>query len=90
MLASIKGVFDCIGAYSETDFTEDLKKFDVPTSVMNGDDVQIVPIADSALLSAKVVKSGALKVYQGASHGLCTPLRDQVNEDLFAFCKASI
>ena len=90
MLARIKGVFDCIGAYSETDFTEDLKKFDVPTLVMNGDDVQIVPIADSALLSAKIVKGGSLKVYKGASHGLCTPLRDQVNEDLFAFCKASI
>jgi non-heme chloroperoxidase len=88
MLASIKGVFDCIKAFSETDFTEDLKKFDVPTLVMHGDDDQIVPIADSALLSAKIVKGAALKVYKGAAHGLCTTLKDQVNEDLFAFCKA--
>jgi non-heme chloroperoxidase len=88
MLASIQGVFDCIKAFSETDFTEDLKKFDVPTLVMHGDDDQIVPIADSALLSAKIVKGAALKVYKGAAHGLCTTLKDQVNEDLFAFCKA--
>jgi non-heme chloroperoxidase len=88
MLASIKGVFDCIKAFSETDFTEDLKKFDVPTLVMHGDDDQIVPIADSALLSAKIVKGAALKVYKGAAHGLCTTLKDHVNEDLFAFCKA--
>ena len=88
MLASIKGVFDCIKAFSETDFTEDLKKFDVPTLVMHGDDDQIVPIADSALLSAKIVKGAVLKVYKGASHGLCTTLKDQVNEDLLAFCKA--
>jgi non-heme chloroperoxidase len=88
MLASIKGVFDCIKAFSETDFTEDLKKFDVPTLVMHGDDDQIVPIADSALLSAKIVKGAALKIYKGASHGLCTTLKDQVNEDLLAFCKA--
>jgi non-heme chloroperoxidase len=88
MLASIKAVFDCIKAFSETDFTEDLRKFDVPTLVMHGDDDQIVPIADSALLSAKIVKGAALKVYKGASHGLCTTLKDQVNADLFSFCKA--
>jgi len=85
MLASIKGVFDCIKAFSETDFTEDLKKFDVPTLVMHGDDDQIVPIADSALLSAKIVKGAALKVYKCAAHGLCTTLKDQVNADLLAF-----
>jgi non-heme chloroperoxidase len=88
MLASIKGVFDCIKVFSETDFTEDLKKFDVPTLVMHGDDDQIVPIAGSALLTAKIVKGAALKVYKGASHGLCTTHKDQVNADLLAFFKA--
>jgi non-heme chloroperoxidase len=87
MLASLKGTFDCIKAFSETDFTEDLKKFDVPTFVLHGDDDQIVPIADSALLSAKLVKNATLKVYKGAPHGLCTTLKQQVNEDLLAFIK---
>jgi non-heme chloroperoxidase len=85
--ASLKGTFDCIKAFSETDFTEDLKKFDVPTLVMHGDDDQIVPIADSALLSVKLVKGATLKIYPGASHGLCTTHKDQVNEDLLAFIK---
>jgi non-heme chloroperoxidase len=88
MLASLKGTYDCIKAFSETDFTEDLKKFDVPTLILHGDDDQIVPIADSALLSAKLVKNATLKVYPGAPHGLCTTLKQQVNEDLLAFIKA--
>jgi non-heme chloroperoxidase len=88
MLASLKGTYDCIKAFSETDFTEDLKKFDVPTLILHGDDDQIVPIADSALLSAKLVKNATLKVYKGAPHGLCTTLKQQVNEDLLAFIKA--
>jgi non-heme chloroperoxidase len=72
-------------AFSETDFTEDLKKIDVPTLVMHGDDDQIVPIADSALLSSKLIKNAKLKIYKGAPHGLCTTLKDQVNEDLLTF-----
>ena len=72
-------------AFSETDLTEDLKKFDVPTLILHGDDDQIVPIADSALLSAKIIKNATLKVYRGASHGMCTTLKDQVNADLLAF-----
>jgi non-heme chloroperoxidase len=87
MLASLKGTFDCIKAFSETDFTEDLKKFDVPTLILHGDDDQIVPIANSALLSAKLVKNATLKVYKGAPHGLCMTLKQQVNEDLLAFIK---
>jgi non-heme chloroperoxidase len=87
MLASLKGTYDCIKAFSETDFTEDLKKFDVPTLILHGDDDQIVPIADSALISAKLVKNATLKVYPGAPHGLCTTLKQQVNEDLLAFIK---
>jgi non-heme chloroperoxidase len=88
MLASIKGVHDCIKAFSETDFSADLKRFNVPTLVMHGDDDQIVPIADSALLSAKIIKGAVLKVYKGASHGLCTTHKSQVNEDLLAFISA--
>jgi non-heme chloroperoxidase len=87
MLASLKGTYDCIKAFSETDFSEDLKKFDVPTLILHGDDDQIVPIADSALLSAKLVKNATLKVYKGAPHGLCTTLKQQVNDDLLAFIK---
>ena len=88
MHASIKGVYDCIKAFSETDFTADLKRFDVPTLVIHGDDDQIVPIADSALLSAKIINGAMLKVYKGASQGLCTTLKCQVNEDLLAFINA--
>jgi len=87
MLASLKGTFECIKAFSETDFSEDLKKFDVPTLIIHGDDDQIVPIADSALLSAKLVKNATLKVYKDAPHGLCTTLKQKVNEDLLAFIK---
>ena len=87
MIASIKGTFDCIKAFSETDFTEDLKSFDVPTLIIHGDVDQIVPISTSALLSAKLVKVATLKIYAGASHGLCTTHKDQVNKDLLDFIK---
>jgi len=87
MLAGFKGVFDCIRAFSETDFTEDLKKFDVPTLILHGDDDQIVPIGASAHLSSKIVKGSTLKVYPGAPHGMCSTLKDQVNADLLAFLK---
>jgi non-heme chloroperoxidase len=85
MQAGLKAAFDCIKAFSETDFTEDLKKFDVPTLVLHGDDDQIVPIGASALLSAKLIKSAQLKIYKGAPHGLCSTLKDRVNEELLAF-----
>ena len=87
MLAGHKAVIDCIKAFSETDFTDDLKKFDVPTLVMHGDDDQIVPIGASALLSAKLVKGSTLKIYPGAPHGMCSTLKDQINADLLAFIK---
>jgi non-heme chloroperoxidase len=88
MQASIKGAYDCIKAFSETDFTDDLKKIDVPTLILQGDADQIVPIDDASRLSAKLVKSSTLKVYPGASHGMCTVNADQVNADLLAFLKA--
>ncbi|HVK13486.1 MAG TPA: alpha/beta hydrolase [Gemmataceae bacterium] len=88
MLAGFKGVIDCIKAFSETDFTEDLKKFDVPTLILHGDDDQIVPIGASAMLSSKLVKGATLKVYKGAPHGMCSTRKDEVNADLLAFLKA--
>jgi len=88
MLASVKGVYDCIAAFSETDFTEDLKKFDVPTLIAHGDDDQVVPIRASALLSSKLVKDATLKVYPGAPHGLAVTMQDEVNRDLLAFIEA--
>lgn len=88
MQAGFKAVVDCIKAFSETDFTDDLNKFDVPTLIMHGDDDQIVPIADSALLSAKIVKGSKLKIYPGAPHSLCSTHKDQVNADLLAFFNA--
>ena len=87
MMAGFPASYFCIKAFSETDLTEDLKKFDVPALVLHGDDDQIVPIADSALLSAKLIKHATLKVYKGAPHGMCTTLKEQVNEDLLAFIK---
>jgi non-heme chloroperoxidase len=87
MTAGHKAVLDCIKAFSETDFTEDLKKINVPTLVLHGDDDQIVPINDSALLSAALVKGATLKVYPGAPHGMCSTLKDKVNADLLAFIK---
>ncbi len=88
MLAGHKGVIDCIKAFSETDFTEDLKKFDVPTLILHGDDDQIVPIGAAAMLSSKLVKNAQLKVYKGAPHGMCSTRKDEVNADLLAFLKA--
>jgi non-heme chloroperoxidase len=88
MQAGFKPVIDCIKAFSETDLTEDLKRFDVPTLILHGDDDQIVPIAASAMLSAKLVPNATLKVYPGFSHGMCTVNKDQVNADLLAFIKA--
>jgi non-heme chloroperoxidase len=87
MMAGFPASYFCIKAFSETDLTEDLKRFDVPTLILHGDDDQIVPIAASALLSAKIVKGATLKVYNGAPHGMCTTLKDQVNEELLNFLK---
>lgn len=85
MLCGHKAAFDCIKAFSETDLTEDLKTLDIPTLIIHGDDDQIVPIVASALLSSKIVKGATLKIYNGAPHGICSTLKDRVNEDLFAF-----
>jgi non-heme chloroperoxidase len=85
MMAGFPAAYFCIKAFSETDQTEDLKKFDVPTLIMQGDDDQIVPFADAGQLQAKLVKGAILKVYKGAPHGLCTTIKDQVNADLLAF-----
>ncbi|AZO69128.1 MULTISPECIES: alpha/beta fold hydrolase [unclassified Mesorhizobium] len=85
MMGGAKAHYDCIEAFSETDFTEDLKKLDVPVLIMHGDDDQIVPIADSALLAAKLVKHGTLKVYKGLPHGMCTTHPEIINPDLLAF-----
>jgi len=87
MMCGFRGAYDCIKAFSETDFTEDLKKFDVPTLIMHGDDDQIVPIAASAMLSSKLVPGATLKIYPGAPHGMCSTLKDQINTDLLAFFK---
>jgi len=88
MQAGFKGVIDCIKAFSETDFTDDLKKINVPTLIMHGDDDQIVPIDASARRTAQLVKGSTLKVYPGLSHGLCTVNKDPINADLLAFFKA--
>jgi non-heme chloroperoxidase len=87
MQAGFKGAFDCIKAFSETDLTEDLKRFDVPTLIIHGDDDQIVPIGAAALRSSKIVKGAELKVYPGAPHGICSTHKDQVNADLLAFIR---
>ena len=89
MIGGMKAHYDCIKAFSETDFTEDLKKFDVPTLILHGDDDQIVPIAASGLMSAKIVKNAQLKVYPGFPHGMPTTNADQINADLLAFIKQS-
>jgi non-heme chloroperoxidase len=88
MQSSVVASYECVKAFSETDFTEDLKKIDVPTLIIHGDADQIVPIADSAYLSAKIVKNATLKVIPGAPHGLCTTHADQINAELLAFLKA--
>ena len=90
MMAGLKPELDCIKAFSETDFTEDLKKFDVPTLVLHGDDDQIVPIVAAGLKTAKVVKGATLKVYPGAPHGMCSTLKDKVNSDLLEFIQAHV
>ena len=87
MTGAANAHYECIKAFSETDFTEDLKAIDVPVLILHGDDDQIVPIADSALLSAKLVKHGTLKVYPGLPHGMCTTHADVINPDLLAFIK---
>ena len=87
MQVGLKGAHDCVKVFSETDLTEDLKTFDVPTLIIHGDDDQIVPIADSAMLSSKIVKDATLKIYPGAPHGLTTTHKEQFNNDLFAFIK---
>src|SRR5438034_2354879 len=88
MMAGMPASYFCIKAFSETDTTEDLKKFDLPTLFLHGDDDQIVPIGASALLASKIVKNAKLKVYKSAPHGMCTTLKDQVNADLLEFIKA--
>jgi non-heme chloroperoxidase len=88
MMGGIKGQYDCIREFSEVDYTPDLKKIDVPTLIVHGDDDQIVPIADSSMLSAKIAKNATLKVYKGAPHGLATTHQDKLNDDLPAFIKA--
>jgi non-heme chloroperoxidase len=88
MQGGLKNELDCIKAFSETDFTEDLKKIDVPTLIIHGDDDQIVPIATSAMLSAKLVKNATLKIYPGGPHGLADTHKDQLNADLLAFLQA--
>jgi non-heme chloroperoxidase len=89
MLGGMKAHYDCIKAFSETDFTEDLKRFDVPTFIMHGDDDQIVPIVAAGLLSAKIVKNATLKVYPGFPHGMPATNADQINNDLLAFIQRS-
>jgi non-heme chloroperoxidase len=88
MNAGVKAVLDCVKAFSETDFTEDLKRFDVPTLVLHGDDDQMVPINSSALLAVALLKGSTLKVYPGGDHGLCSTRKDRVNADLLAFIES--
>ena len=88
MQVGLKGAYDCIKAFSETDLTEDIKGIDIPTLVLHGDDDQIVPIADSALLSSKLIKTATLKVYPGAPHGLMVTHKDKLNNDLLAFIQS--
>jgi non-heme chloroperoxidase len=88
MQAGFKAVYDCIKVFSETDQTEDLRRFDVPTLIMHGDDDQIVPIGASAMQSSKIVKGATLKIYKGAPHGMPSTIKDQINADLLAFIKS--
>jgi non-heme chloroperoxidase len=89
LISGHKNAYDCIKAFSETDFTADLKSIDVPTLIVHGDDDQVVPIGNSALLSAKLVKGSTLKVYKGGSHALGDTSKDQLNADLLAFAKSA-
>ncbi len=88
MQASIVGTYDCIKAQSETDMTEDLKKIDVPTLILHGEQDQLVPVADTAMLTAKIIKTATLKIYPGAPHGMTVTFANQVNQDLLAFRKS--
>jgi non-heme chloroperoxidase len=88
MMCGFPGAFFCVKAFSETDMTQDLKKFDVPTLILHGDDDQIVPIAASAMLSSKLVKGAVLKVYPGLPHGMCSTHKGQINADLLAFIES--
>ncbi len=88
MMGGLKPQYDCIRAFSETDFTEDLKKFDVPTLVLHGDDDQIVPLVNSAPLTAKLVRGAALRIYKGGDHGICATQADRVNADLLEFIRS--
>lgn len=88
LLAGHKNTYDCIKAFSETDFTEDLKRFDIPTLIIHGDDDQVVPIEASAMRSSELVRDAVLKVYPGGSHGLADTSRDQLNRDLLEFCQS--
>jgi non-heme chloroperoxidase len=89
MMCGFPAAYYCIKAFSETDCTEDLKKFDIPTLILHGDDDQIVPIDDSARLSVKLIKGAQLKVIPGAPHGMCSTLKDEINADLLGFFKQS-
>jgi non-heme chloroperoxidase len=88
MQCGFNAAYDCVKAFSETDFTADLKKFDTPTLILHGDDDQIVPIETSAKFTAKLIKNAQLKIYKGGSHGICSTHKDQINSDLLAFIKA--
>lgn len=90
MLCGYPGAYDCIKAFSETDFTEDCKQIDVPTLIVHGDDDQIVPIAASAMLSSKLIKNAELKIYKGAPHGLPSTMKDKLNEDLLQFVTTKV
>ena len=87
MMCSLPASYYCIKAFSETDQTEDLKRIDIPVLMLHGDDDQIVPLPASAERGVKLLKKAQLKVYQGAPHGMCTTLKDRVNEDLFGFIR---
>ena len=87
MMGAANAHYDCIAAFSETDFSEDLKRITVPTLVMHGDDDQIVPIADSALLSSRLLPNATLQVYGGFPHGMCTTHAEVINRDLLAFIR---
>ena len=87
-MCGLKGAYDCIKAFSETDLTEDCKKFDVPTLLIHGDDDQIVPIGAAAMLSSKLIKNSTLIIYEGQPHGICTTQKDRVNADLLKFMQS--
>ena len=88
MLGGLKNEYDCIKAFSETDFREDLKRFDIPTLIIHGDDDQMVPIGASANEATKLIKNSTLKIYRGGSHGLADTRKDILNTDLLAFLKS--